>query len=42
MQKSYLYFITIILLLPGCQLYMDPRKEPLMLVTEEEWTELTM
>ena len=40
MQKSYLYFITIILLLPGCQLYMDPRKEPLMLVTEEEWTEL--
>ena len=40
MQKSYLYFITIILLLPGCQLYMDPRNEPLMLVTEEEWTEL--
>ena len=40
MHKSYLYFITIILLSPGCQLYMDPRKEPLMLVTEEEWTEL--
>ena len=40
MQKSYLYFITIILLLSGCQLYMDPRNEPLMLVTEEEWTEL--
>ena len=40
MQKSYLYFIAIILLLPGCQLYMDPRNEPLMLVTEEEWTEL--
>jgi len=40
MQKSHLYFITIILLLSGCQLYMDPRNEPLMLVTEEEWTEL--
>ena len=40
MQKSYLYFITTILLLSGCQLYMDPRNEPLMLVTEEEWTEL--
>ena len=40
MHKSYLYFITIILLLSGCQLYMDPRNEPLMLVTEEEWTEL--
>ena len=40
MQKSYLYFITIILLLPGCQLYMDPRNEPLMLITEEEWTDL--
>ena len=40
MQNSYLYFITIILLLPGCQLYMDPRNEPLMLITEEEWTDL--
>ena len=40
MQKSYLYFITIILLLSGCQLYMDPRNEPLMLITEEEWTDL--
>ena len=26
--------------LSGCQLYMDPREEPLMLVTEEEWSEM--
>ena len=28
------------LFLTGCQFYMDPRAEPLMLVTEEEWSEL--
>ena len=29
-----------LLILSGCQLYMDPREEPLKLVTEEEWSEM--
>ena len=39
MKKSHFY-LPILLILFGCQVYMDPRNEPLMLVTEEEWTEL--
>ena len=39
MQKSHFY-LPILIILFGCQVYMDPRNEPLMLVTEEEWSEL--
>ena len=40
MQRSFIFLISF-LTLTGCQVYMDPRNEPLMLVTEEEWSELT-
>ena len=39
MKKSHFY-LPILIFLFGCQVYMDPRNEPLMLVTEEEWSEL--
>ena len=34
------FFLAILILISGCQVYMDPRNEPLMLVTEDEWSEL--
>ena len=39
MKKNFIYLLFIFLF-TGCQFYMDPRNEPLMLVTEEEWSEL--
>ena len=39
MKKNFIYLVFIFLF-TGCQFYMDPRNEPLMLVTEEEWSEL--
>ena len=40
MKKNYIYLLALILF-SGCQFYMDPRNEPLMLITEEEWSELS-
>ena len=34
------FYLAILILISGCQVYMDPRNEPLMLVTEDEWSEL--
>ena len=34
------FYLAILITLSGCQVYMDPRNEPLTLVTEEEWTKL--
>ena len=39
MQRSFIFLMSF-LTFTGCQVYMDPRNEPLMLVTEEEWSEL--
>ena len=34
------FYLAILILISGCQVYMDHRNEPLMLVTEDEWSEL--
>ncbi len=32
--------LLIFIILTGCQVYMDPRQEPLKIVTEKEWDDL--
>ena len=32
----------ILFILSGCQVYMDPRQEPLKIVTEKEWDDLVL